>query len=108
MLLNSELVLDYARAFAGRLLQDNPRADLRRLVGSAYTLAFSRDATEDEIAAAESFISRQQALIELERPAGLPLLLPRGFPKFLDPPLAAAITDFCHALMNANEFVYVD
>ena len=23
-------------------------------------------------------------------------------------PLAAAIVDFCHALMNANEFVYVD
>jgi hypothetical protein len=35
-------------------------------------------------------------------------LLPRNFPKFLDPPLAAAITDFCHVLMNASEFVYVD
>ena len=82
--------------------------ELRRLVGSAYKLAFAREATDDEIASAESFIARQQTLIEFERPAGRPLLLPMGFPKFLDPPLAAAITDFCHALMNANEFVYVD
>jgi hypothetical protein len=108
MLLNSELVLDYARVFAGRLLQDNPNAELRRLVNAAYVLAFGREPTDDEVAAAESFIARQQSLIELERRPGRPLLLPRGFPKFLDPPLAAAITDFCHALMNANEFVYVD
>lgn len=108
MLLNSDLVLDYAQAFAGRLLQDNPHAELRPLVMSAYLLAFSREATDDEVAAAMSFITRQQSLIASERPGDRPLRLPRGFPKFLDPPLAAAITDFCHALMNANEFVYVD
>jgi len=108
MLLNSDVVLEYARAFAGRLLHDNPQAELPRLIGAAYVLAFGREATADEIAAATRFIARQQALIELERPAGRPLLLPRGFPKFLDPPLAAAIVDFCHALMNANEFIYVD
>ncbi len=108
MLLNSDLVLEYAQAFAGRLLLDNPHADLRPLVIAAYRLAFGREATEDEIAAAMRFIASQQSLIVAERPGGRPLLLPRGFPKFLDPPLAAAITDFCHALMNANEFVYVD
>jgi hypothetical protein len=108
MLLNSELVLDYARAFAGQLLQDNPHADLGRLIRSAYLLGFGRQATDAEITTAISFIARQQTLIEFEQPAGRPLLLPRGFPKFLDPPLAAAITDFCHSLMNANEFVYVD
>ncbi|HEY2252547.1 MAG TPA: DUF1549 and DUF1553 domain-containing protein [Planctomycetaceae bacterium] len=108
MLLNSDVVLDYARAFAGRLLQDNPHAELPRLIRFAYSLAFGREPTEDETAAATSFIARQQALIELERPSGRPLLLPHGFPKFLDPSLAAAIVDFCHALMNANEFVYVD
>jgi hypothetical protein len=108
MLLNSEIVLEYAQGFAGRLLRDNPHADIQALVRSAYRLAFGREATPDEIAAADSFIARQQALIALERSSGRPLLLPRGFPKFLDPPLAAAITDFCHALMNANEFIYVD
>jgi hypothetical protein len=108
MLLNSEIVLEYAQAFAGELLAENPHAELPPLIRAAYRLAFGREPTDDEVAAAENFIARQQSLIALERSPGRPLLLPRGFPKFLDPPLAAAITDFCHALMNANEFVYVD
>ncbi len=108
MLLNSELVLGYAQAFAGRLLFDNPHAELEPLIKSAYRLAFAREATEDDLEAATGFIAHQQSLIESEHAAGQPLLLPRGFPKFLDPTLGAAITDFCHALMNANEFVYVD
>lgn len=108
MLLNSELVLEYAQSFAGRLLADNPHAELEPLIKLAYRLAFGREATQEEQEAATSFIAHQQSLIESEHPAGQPLLLPRGFPKFLDPALGAAITDFCHALMNANEFVYVD
>jgi hypothetical protein len=108
MLLNSDLVLSYAEAFAGRLLADNPGAELQSLIQSAWRLAFSREATDDEIRAAERFIAQQRSLIESQRSPARPLLLPRGFPKFLDPALAAAITDFCHSLMNANEFVYVD
>lgn len=108
MLLNSDIVLEFARAFAGRLLHRNPHADLRPLVAEAYSLAFSREASDDEIGAGENFILRQQSLIESERVGGHSILLPRGFPKFLDPPLAAALVDFCHALLNTNEFVYVE
>ncbi|MBS0262932.1 MAG: DUF1553 domain-containing protein, partial [Planctomycetes bacterium] len=108
MLLNSEIVLEFAQAFAGQLLAENPQAELSVLVHQAYQRAFGRDATEDEVDGAQRFIARQQALLELERAPGRPLLLPRNFPKFLDPSLAAAITDFCHALMNSNEFIYVD
>jgi hypothetical protein len=108
MLLNSDLVVGYSQAFAGRLLEENPHADLPPLIESAYQLAFGRAPSPDEIDAATRFISRQQSLLESERAHDRPLLLPRGFPKFLDPFLAAALTDFCHALMNANEFVYVD
>lgn len=108
MLLNSDIVLEFARAYAGRLLRDNPHAELRPLIAEAYSLAFGREASEDEIGAAEKFILRQQSLIESERLGGHSILLPRGFPKFLDPSLAAALVDFCHALLNANEFVYVE
>jgi hypothetical protein len=108
MLLNSEIVLEYAQYFAGKLLADDPHAELALLIRRAYQIAFGREATPGEIAAAESFIARQQSLIAFERSPGRPLLLPHGFPKFLDPPLAAAITDFCHALLNANEFIYLD
>jgi hypothetical protein len=108
MLLNSELVLDYAQAFAGRLLEADPHAEIRTLVTLAYRLAFGREATDDEIAAATSFVALQQALINARGATGRPLLLPHPFPKFLDPALASAITDFCHALLNANEFIYID
>lgn len=108
MLLNSDLVVEYAQSFAGRLLVDNPNGEIGPLVQKAYLLAFGREPREEEIAAAGRFIGRQQSLLELERAPGRPLSLPRNFPKFLDPPLAAAITDFCHVLMNASEFVYVD
>src|SRR6185312_4719399 len=89
MLLNSDLVLNYAESFAGRLLADNPRAEMPLLVQTAWRLAFSREPTDDEVSAAERFIAEQQSLIESERSPGRPLLLPRGFPKFLDPSLAA-------------------
>jgi hypothetical protein len=108
MLLNSELVLEYAQAFAGRLLLENPQAEIHPLVDSAYALAFGRKASDDEVAAAASFIARQQSLIKSLRDAGSPLFLPHPFPKFLDPALGAAISDFCHALLNASEFVYLD
>jgi hypothetical protein len=108
MLLNSDVALSYAQSFAGRLLADNSHADLAPLIRSAYLLAFGREPSSEEIAGAERFIIHQQSLLESERAPERPLLLPRPFPKFLDPTLAAAITDFCHALMNANEFVYLD
>lgn len=108
MLLNSELVLSYAQSFAGRLLEQNPHAEPGALVDAAYRLAFGRPPAAEEVDAAARFLLHQQSLLESQRAAGRPLLLPHGFPKFLDPALAAALVDFCHALMNANEFVYVD
>jgi hypothetical protein len=29
-------------------------------------------------------------------------------PRFLDPARASAVVDLCHALLNSNEFLYVD
>ena len=108
MLLNSELVLGFAQSFAGNLLIDNPHGDLSRLVERAYETAYGRKPTNEELGTAQDFIQRQQSLIAIERAPGRPVLLPRRFPKFLDPYLAAAVVDFCHALLNSNEFVYVD
>src|SRR5204863_1317452 len=62
MLLNSDLVLDYARAFAGRLLHDNPHAEPAAIARSAYRLAFSHEPESDELAQSAEFIDRQAAL----------------------------------------------
>jgi hypothetical protein len=108
MLLNSELVLDYAQSFAGRLLRDNPQAEFDRAIRDAYRLAFAREVADDELTLAVRFLENQKSLAATRRAAGQPLLIPRAFPKFLDPARAAALVDFCHALLNASEFLYVD
>jgi hypothetical protein len=37
-----------------------------------------------------------------------PVSLPIGFPKEGDTVSGATLVDFCHALLNSNEFVYVN
>jgi hypothetical protein len=92
-MLNGELTLGCARRLAGRLLATHG-PDTRALVRAGYRAAFGRDPAPDERAAAEQFIDRQAHLAPA--PAGAPV------------PRDAAVVDFCHALLNAAEFLYVD
>ena len=108
MLLNSELVLRLARQLAGELLRDNPEADGLRLIGELYPRVLGRAPDADELPAAVSFFDRQTLFLGDRSRTGEPLLLPQGMPKFLDPARAAAVVDLCHALLNSNEFLYVD
>lgn len=84
LLLNGELALEQARTWATRL-RSQYGSDLPALVNAAYRQAFARAAVADEVQAAAEFITVQSAA------SG-----------------ADAIADFCHALINANEFIYVD
>jgi hypothetical protein len=106
-MLNSHVVLDEARAFAGRLLRDHPRGEAEEIVPAAYRLALGRSPTPAELADAVTFLQEQESRIASQEPfAGfLPI---GGFPKFLAPARGAAIVDFCHALLNANEFIYLN
>lgn len=106
-LLNSRIVLDEARAFAGRLLRDHPRGDAADIVPAAYQLAFCRAPTAEELSTATSFLTYQEVVLS-DRPAAHETLPIGGFPKFLSPSRAVAIVDFCHVLFNANEFLYLD
>ena len=47
-----------------------------------------------------AFLDRETALLKGKK-------LPPG-PARLDPAFAAAVADLCHALLNVNEFLYVD
>jgi hypothetical protein len=108
-ILNSELILSEARALAGRVLKE-AGTDPYAAIGRAYRLAFGRDPSGDEVALANEFIARQVALIG-ERSSGSAtekLALPTPMPDGHDPAAGAAFTDLCHALLNANEFIYVD
>ncbi len=85
-LLNDKTILAAAQAFAERV-QRTAGEDLDAQVTLAYRLALARMPATDERQAAREFIQKQTTLLGA-RPA--------------------ALTDFCHALLNANEFVYVN
>lgn len=107
MLLNSEMIINLAESFARRLCHENPAGDLHSLVHSAYLLALGREPSRDETSLAIQFIARQRRLDGQQPEAEEKPTAPR-WPDAIDAELAAALTDFCHALINANEFLYVD
>jgi hypothetical protein len=103
VMLNGRLSLAEARAMAGRLLAAHPGDD-RGLIRAAYLTAFGREPTADEVAAADQFLDRQGKVAGTPPRDGLPEPLPAG----VEPARAAAVVDFCHALMNTAEFLYVE
>jgi hypothetical protein len=109
MLLNSDLVLDQARAFAGRVLaESSTRHDLAALVERAYRLALARRPDPAELKRGITFLEEQPALLSARAETARSLDLPRPMPDGQDPASAAALVDFCHVLLNLNEFVFVD
>jgi hypothetical protein len=86
-LLNSDLVRDWARAFAGRVLGDGGRtSDERGQVARAFKLAYGRDASAEEQKLAAAFLEKQTPV------TGAP----------------AAFVDLCQTLLTSNEFLYLN
>jgi hypothetical protein len=107
-LMNNELVLDWARAFAGRVLNDSgltPEAQVDR----AFRLAYGRAATAAEQKLAADFIARQMPIMSqrLADPKSKPPL-PDNLPAGIDPARAAAMVDLSQMLLNSNEFLYLN
>jgi len=122
MLINGGWTLARARALAGRL-ERLAGSDAAGRISLAYRLVFGRPPTESERVDAQSFLMRRSPTIAGQSPTaaddadaadegegagnGSGCVKP-------DPPApsaaldAAAWTDFCHALLNSNEFLYVD
>ena len=104
-LLNDPALLRAAQAFAGRLGQQAGTLDQQ--LSLAYQLAYHRSPTAAQLQAARAFIQRQAVFARERLSAGAPLALP--VPAITgDQAEAAALVDFCHALFNSNEFVYVN
>jgi hypothetical protein len=93
---------EQARVFASRLRTecgDDTDAQVRR----AYLLALGRSATKQEIAQAKNFLAIQSRLVGSEQVAERQKA--SGQNKLAT---AAALADFCLALLNCNEFLYVN
>ena len=109
MLLNSGLVLGEARSFAGRLLATaDDRNDPAALVTAAYRLAFGRVPTPDELSKGSAFLQDQPGLLSARADDPKALDLPEPMPDSYGPARGAALVDYCHVLLNLNEFVFVD
>jgi hypothetical protein len=104
-LLNDEQTIDWSRAFAGRVLTTAER-NLDAGVETAYKIAYSRGPDGWEKDTALTFLKRQQALIKERRAADEKIALPTYLPEGMSETKAAAFVDFCHTLLNSNEFVF--
>jgi hypothetical protein len=104
--LNGEFLRGAARRMAGDILQETGRAPTE-IVQQAYDRVFNRSPEPDEMQSALNFLQQQAAKIAR---SGNPVetSLPEPSPTGINAAQAAAIVDFCQALMNSAEFVYVD
>jgi hypothetical protein len=82
-MINGPWMMLRAKAFARRLSQPSS-ATLDERIATAYTLAYGRSPTGDEARAATEFL-RSTAADDQD-----------------------ALVDFCHVILNSNEFLYVD
>jgi hypothetical protein len=103
LMLNSEFTLSAAERWASRLRADllkvgKPTTDDRSLIVSAYRQAYAREPSDAETETCAKFIDRQATAISTAD----------GESNKPDSAQAAAIVDFCHAIFNSNEFLYVD
>ena len=98
VLLNGPFLQAQSKAFAGRVLRE-AGADNAARIDLAYRLALCRLPSEAERRVALDFLAGQTELLRDRQTAGAPDLL--------DAAAATAMADFCLALLNRNEFVYV-
>ena len=110
-MLNGEFSIQQAKALAGRLTAQS--SDLGTIIRAAYDRVLCRAATQEDVTHAEFFV-RQQAL-RIGRNATATTdgvatdgAAADGAPAGMPPALAAAIIDFCHALLNSAEFLNVE
>jgi hypothetical protein len=105
-LLNGPFLREQAQRLAARLLHE-AGPDATRQIEHAYRLALGRSPREAEFAFVRGFLTEQADALRDRLRARLPVALPPGLPDHTDPATAAALADFCLALLNSNEFLYV-
>jgi hypothetical protein len=105
-LLNDKLALQWAQAFAGRIVRQ-AGLDPNAQIDNAFRLAYGRKPDGWERDTVLTFFAKHKSLLAERTAAGEKLALPDGsLPEGMEPVQAAALVDFCQMLLNSNEFVY--
>jgi hypothetical protein len=105
-LLNNDLVVQWAQAFAKRVISEGSiSSDMRDPVKRAFLLAYGRSPSADEIAMGVAFVDKQARLLAEEKarksPGGGGMDAPRA-------EQGAALADLCQMLLASNEFLYIN
>ncbi len=104
LLMNNGYMREYAQFFAGRLEKET--AGLEQQIERAFVLCFGRQPSMAETAGALEFIQAQIAHYAAH-PAKFEQVTGPA-PKEDAAPATLGLAALCHALMSANEFLYVD
>jgi hypothetical protein len=103
-LFNGEFVVGCADSLARRIEQDPRFADWSARTEEAYRLVFGRPPATDERADAMTFLRMQAGRLLPDRE----LHADPAAHRESEAALRTAFADFCHALLNANEFLFLD
>jgi Protein of unknown function (DUF1553)/Protein of unknown function (DUF1549) len=106
ILMNGPFTQAQSRALAARLLAECGN-DTTQWIENAYLRCFGRKPHESERQAALEFLSDQTESVRERLLARHKVAALEGLSGNADLAQAAALADFCLALFNANEFVYV-
>jgi hypothetical protein len=103
-LLNDKFVAGQSAIFAGRV-RDEAGGDRAAQVERAFNIALSRPPEAAEVRTSLEFLKRQE---DYHRRHNLTLLERGVDPAEVAAPEKSALVDFCHSLLNLNEFIYVN
>src|SRR5262249_34262728 len=106
-LLNSDFTLAAARDLAGCVL-NQAGTEPRNQIELCYLKTVRRRPTNAELIAASEFLKHQAVQLKRDARAIDSLAIPSNLPEQVDPYSAAALTEYCLALFNLNEFIYLD
>jgi hypothetical protein len=107
LMMNSDETLTWARRFAGRVM-NLAEPDRQQQVTLAFRLALGREPSLEECRLSLDFLDKQQALLQQEQRDADGLALPIPWHDQAPSSYGASLVDFCLALLNSNELVYVD
>jgi hypothetical protein len=106
-LMNSEFMLRQSRALAERLFKE-AGADERAMISRLYELTLARKPRPDELRLTRSFLKGQVEIIRDRIARGEDVSKLKDSPKGVDGASEAAWVDLCLAIMNLNEFIYLN
>jgi hypothetical protein len=107
-LFNSDVVLSWSQALAGRVIREAGNDESAQL-SKLYEILFAREPTKAEKVALKEFLHREEKVIQQKPSTGkFEVAVPTGLKdtQQLNPIRAAAFVDLVHTVANSNDFAY--